>query len=177
MTFMSHAQTIRRTVLGLALASANVLPLSAADRDSAQISGELARACFIEYDCGADDRCLSLELDNRTTAQDTALVTWQCNYAVGSATMEFESENLGVLKNNSAPGDPGLDYRASYTGGDNSGFALLRLDTTVRTTATPSTPNVDIQGYIQLRLEPRATPLFAGNYTDRITVTITPNGP
>lgn len=159
------------------LAATLVSSALAAGQDSTTVSGELARACLIEYDCGADDRCLSLELDNRTTAQDTALVTWQCNYAVGSARMEFTSENLGVLRNSGAPADPGLGYLASYTGGDNSAFSLLRLDTTVTTIPTPSTPNVDIQGYIQLRLEPRSAPLFAGAYTDRITVTITPDGP
>jgi hypothetical protein len=174
---MQIARISLRLAFGFALAGGSIAPLAAADQDSTQVSGDLARACIIDYDCGADDRCLSLELDNRTTAQDTALVTWQCNYAVGSATMEFKSENLGVLKNDTAPGDTGLPYRASYTGGDNSGFSLLNLDTTVRTNPTPSTPNVDIQGYIQLRLEPRAAPLFAGIYTDRITVTITPDGP
>lgn len=160
-----------------ALAAPLFGPVVAEDRDSTVVSGELERACRIDYDCGAEDRCLSLRLDNRSTPQDTALVSWQCNFAVGGATMEFVSTNRGVLLNPQAVDDPGLAYRASYTGGDNSGFTSLPLDNTITTNPTPSTPNVDIEGYIQLRLEERSLPLFAGPYTDQITVTITPDGP
>lgn len=167
----------RHAVAALAAAALMAQAAAAAGRDSTQVSGELPRACAIEYDCGADDRCLSIELDNRASLQDTAQVTWRCNFAVGSATMEFRSENLGVLRNPSYPGDEGLPYQASYTGDQNSGFSLLRLNTTITTNPQPTTANVDIEGYIQLRLDERDAPLFAGAYTDRITVTITPDGP
>jgi len=159
--------------LGALLALAAGATASAAD--SWQISGALARACQISFDCADGDQCRSLTLDDRVTVQNTATVTWQCNYAIEAATMDFSSENQGLLVN--PDDDLGLPYLATYTGGQNSGFAGRSLVTHVITNPTPDTPNVDVSGSIQLMLQARTQPLFAGRYSDRITVTITPEAP
>jgi hypothetical protein len=167
----------RRTVLvGLAIGMSGLA--RAADSDQWLVSGEIIRSCSIDYDCGGGaDRCLQLNLDDRSTNQDTAIVSWRCNYAAGNAIMEFSSENQGELRNLDQVEPEGLAYLASYTGGDNSAFNLRSLQTPVIATAMPSDADVDVTGFIEIKLQTRSAPLLAGRYTDRITVTITPDAP
>ena len=87
--------------------------------------------------------------------------------------MEFSSQNQGVLRNISD--QVGLPYRASYTGAQNSGFSDQSLVTPVVTRPAPDTPNVDVTGTLQLTISTRGDALLAGRYSDRITVTITPD--
>jgi hypothetical protein len=165
---------MKMPALALALA-ALAGPAMAAGEGDWNVSGDLARACSITFDCAADDTCLDLQLENRSTAQNTATVTWQCNYAIDAATMEFTSQNRGLLDN--PDDDQGLPYLATYTGGENSGFTERSLATPVITNPTATTPGANVSGFIQVTLQPRTLPLFAGGYTDEITVTITPEGP
>jgi hypothetical protein len=137
------------------------------------VSGGLDRLCMISFDCQAGDRCLLLRLDDRSTDQDTAVITWRCNFAVDTASMEFSSQNQGVLRN--AADEIPLPYRATYTGGQGSGFADQSLVTPVRTAPSPDLPNADVTGTLQIRIGARTESLFAGRYSDRITVTITPD--
>jgi hypothetical protein len=139
------------------------------------VAGALDRVCMISFDCQAGDRCMQLRLDDRSTDQDTAVITWRCNFAIDTASMEFSSENQGVLRN---PDDEiALPYRMSYTGGQGSGFTEQSLVTPVRTSPKPDVPNVDVSGTLQIRIGARTEALFAGRYTDRVTVTITPDAP
>ena len=150
-------------------------PVVAAGTAKWQISGDLSRACAITYNCQTANRCIQLRLDDRSTAQPTAIITWQCNYAIAAATMEFSSINQGVLRNDAD--QVGLPYRASYTGGENSAFADRTLATPFISRPTPATPNVNVSGILQLTIGTRTAGLLSGRYSDRITVTITPDAP
>ena len=163
-----------RRVAAAALLFCGASPALAAATSSWLVSGNLPRACAIAFTCDTANRCIQLRLSDRSTAQDTATVTWQCNFAVDSATMVFSSENQGVLRN---PDDANpLPYLLSYTGGQGTSFVDQTLVTPFQTTAIPDTPNVDVTGILQVRVGLRTGNLFAGRYYDRVTVTITPNG-
>lgn len=146
---------------------------AAAAQERWDLRGSLDPICMISFDCQAGDRCMQLRLDDRSTDQDTAVITWRCNFAVDAASLEFSSENQGTLRN---PEDEiALPYRASYTGALNSGFADQSLVTPVRTSPNVDAANVDVSGILRVRIAARTESLFAGRYTDRVTVTITPN--
>ena len=159
---------------GLSCLAFMATPALAAGNASWLVSGDLARACAITFDCQTSDRCIQLRLDDRSTPQPTATITWQCNYAIDTATMEFSSQNQGVLRNDRDL--VGLPYRASYTGRQGSGFSDQTLVTPFVTRPAPDTPNVDVSGVLQLTIGARSDALLAGRYGDRITVTITPDG-
>jgi hypothetical protein len=172
LSFMTTRHALART--GLLCFLVGATPALAAGSGKWLVTGDLARACSITFDCQTSDRCIQLRLDDRSTPQSTAVITWQCNYAIDSATMEFASQNQGFLRNDADT--VGLPYRASYTGGQNSGFSDRTLITPFVSRPTPDTPNVDVTGTLQLTIGVRSDALLAGRYSDRITVTITPDG-
>lgn len=147
------------------------MPALAAEK-AWSLSGDLAKSCTISYNCQAGDRCLQLRLEDRSTAQDTAVVTWRCNFAVDTATLEFESLNQGTLRN--PQDDLPLPYLLSYTGGSSSGFLDQTLSAPVRTSASPDLAATEVSGILQIRIRSRTEALFAGRYSDRISVTIIP---
>lgn len=163
-----------RALAGLALLGAGVQAV-AADSDQWRIAGDFARACAISFDCQDGDRCMQLRLGDRSTAQNTAVITWRCNFALESATMVFSSQNQGVLRH-SDDALP-LPYRATFMGGQGAEFFDQALVTPVTATVDPDLPNAAVTGTLQIRIGARTETLFAGRYSDRITVTITPDSP
>lgn len=160
------------TARRLALVVAVVLPQCAQAADAQwRVSGETARACTIAFNCGGNDRCNQLRLDNRVTPQDIAQVSTNCNFTGGNAALEITSLNNGALRavQDSEP----LGYTLSLVG-TGSDFSDRLLNVPLRVRFFPRNAGQTVTGLLRVRLENRQASLVAGRYTDRITITLIP---
>ncbi len=128
-----------------------------------RINGQIQSECDISVDCGSGNRCLSLDLANISSRQDTAEITLSCN-GDGTYVVAVTSSNGGRLMNQSE----GIGYSASFTGeGRQNG--QISTGMLVEFALQGGAP---AQRTMQIRLTESNSRL--GSYRDVITATLTP---
>lgn len=151
-------------------------PALADDKADLTITGNIAVSCTVSPD--ARDVAVNLDL---TTPQSAGSLTYRCNGANGF-TRTIASDNLGQLNNVGGANRGFVPYLVTHGGG--SGLAIanpVSLATNVTTNLGSSAAFVNGQtGTLSLIMQKpasasNANPLFAGDYTDVIRVSVTAN--
>lgn len=168
---------MKKLLLTAVAASAiSATPAMADDKADLSIKGNIALACTVT----PDERDVVVDL-NLTTEQGAGSLTYRCNGANGF-TRTIASDNSGQLNNASGASRGFVPYTITHGGG--SGLAIgtpVSLATPFTTTLASSAAFVNGQtGSLRLILAKpasatNANPLFAGDYTDVIRVSITAN--
>jgi len=157
----------------LAATAAFLVSGTAAQADNSlvfDVTGEVPEICeATTFSIGAVE-----DIDLTTTAeQKLGGITYTCNHP-GGFTREISSANNGELIH---PSDPdGVAYNVKHGGGSGLSFSPTPLTTPIITNLSGSGAFADGQTgsfYVQLPTVP--TGLFAGDYTDTITVAVTGN--
>lgn len=134
--------------------------------DTTVIAGATSPVCTVE----TSSPTVTVRLDTRAQQQVTD-VRYTCN-TPGGFIRTISSANHGRLQR----GDLGIRYRLSGAGADAIAFAPIDLDSAfVSTVASyPSLARGDT-GMLSLSIAATPTRLLAGEYTDTITIDVTPN--
>lgn len=160
----------------VAVSALSATPAMADDKADLSIKGNIALACTVT----PDERDVTVNLD-ATVAQSAGSLTYRCNGANGF-TRVIASDNNGQLNNAAGANRGFVPYTVTHGGG--SGLAIstpVSLATPFSNTLSSSAAFVNGQtGQLFLNLARPATasnanPLFAGDYTDVIRVSITAN--
>ncbi|GAO80923.1 hypothetical protein [Sphingopyxis sp. C-1] len=151
-------------------------PAMADDKADVSITGNIALACTVSPDV----RDVTVDL-NSTAAQSAGSLTYRCNGANGF-TRTIASDNAGQLNNVAGANKGFVPYTITHGGGSGLGIATpVSLATPTTTNLGSSAAFVNGQtGTLSLILAKPASasaanPLFAGDYTDVIRVSITAN--
>lgn len=163
---------MRRLFLGGMLLLPIAQQADAAGPDRWTLRGSLARSCVIDYDCGGNDRCNSLRLDDTSASQDVAELSISCNFTSTGVSLEFTSQNSGAMI--SARDPVPLEYDLSMGGMEGGDFSDRSLSVPVRVLVPVGTPGHTQTGLMRVRIRPRRETLAADRYSDRIVVTILP---
>ncbi len=160
----------------VAVSAISATPAMADDKADLSIKGNIALACTVT----PDERDVVVDV-NLTTEQSAGSLTYRCNGANGF-TRTIASDNLGQLNNAAGANRGFIPYTVTHSGG--SGIAIntpVSLATNFSNTLASSAAFVNGQtGQLRLILAKPATatnanPLFAGDYTDVIRVSISAN--
>jgi len=160
----------------VAVSALSAAPAMADDKADLTITGNIALTCTVSPDA----RDVTVDL-NSTTAQSAGSLTYRCNGANGF-TRTIASDNAGNLNNVGGANRGSIPYTVTHAGG--SGLAIatpVSLATPVTTALGSSGAFVNGQtGTLSLIVAKPASatlanPLFAGDYTDVIRVSITAN--
>ena len=149
----------------------------ASETKSAQISGTLSGKCRIEFLCPGQAACSTIKFSAKlgsprdTPNDSTGDVKWSCNLAGQPVTLTFSSRNSGVLKSSKAS----IRYKVGFVGTNATSFSGLYLDSPRSTTGISTAAMTPFLGTLRLTTEPGPN-IQAGEYTDMISVTITPSG-
>jgi hypothetical protein len=173
MTISRHS----RFAAGLALVALST-GASARAVKSWQISGTVSGKCKVEFLCPGSTACTTIKFAAKPTAgstdkpnDSTGDIKWSCNIVGQPVSLTFSSQNNGVLKSSSTS----LPYHVGFTGVNATSFANAYLTTPKSTTGTAGAAFTAYTGTLTLTTEPGPN-LQAGEYTDMISVTITPSG-
>lgn len=160
----------------VAVSALSATPAMADDKADLSIKGNIALACTVT----PDERDVTVDL-NLATEQSAGSLTYRCNGANGF-TRTISSDNLSQLNNVGGANRGFVPYTVTHSGG--SGIAIttpVSLATNFTNTLSSSAAFVNGQtGQLRLILAKPATasnanPLFAGDYTDVIRVSISAN--
>ncbi|WP_143704505.1 hypothetical protein [Porphyrobacter sp. TH134] len=160
----------------VAVSAISATPAMADDKADLSIKGNIALACTVS----PDERDVTVDL-NLTTEQTAGSLTYRCNGANGF-TRTIVSDNSGRLNNAAGANRGFVPYTVTHSGG--SGIAIgtpVSLATAFTNSLASSAAFVNGQtGQLRLILAKPASatdanPLFAGDYTDVIRVSITAN--
>lgn len=167
---------MKKMIIAALAASALTTPAFADEKADVSIKGTIAASCTVS----PDTRDVSVNLDS-TVSQPGGSLTYKCNSANGF-TRKIESDNGGKLANVAGANRGFVPYTITHGGG--SGLAIgtpVALTAPVTTNLASSAAFVNGQtGSLGLLLAKPATatndnPLYAGDYTDVIRVSITAN--
>lgn len=160
----------------VAVSAISATPAMADDKADLSIKGNIALTCTVS----PDERDVTVDL-NSTVAQSAGSLTYRCNGANGF-TRTIASDNNGNLNNVGGANRGSIPYTVTHGGG--SGLAIstpVSLATPVTTALGSSGAFVNGQtGTLSLIVAKPASatlanPLFAGDYTDVIRVSISAN--
>lgn len=170
---MTASMLLRRAAQTSALALAWLAAPAFAAPAHWQISGSVGGLCKIEFECPGSKTCTQIRFSNKPN-ETSGTVKWRCNVAGQPVTLQFRSENGGVLIN---PQDTeSLPFTMSYSGTGTSGVAAKSLSMPVQIPGVSGAAFAEMTGIISLDIVPRRSRLIAGRYNDQISVTITPSG-
>lgn len=163
-------------IAAVAVSALSATPAMADDKADLSIKGTIALSCTVT----PDERDVTVVLES-TAAQSAGSLTYRCNGANGF-TRTIASDNNGQLNNTSGAGRGFVPYTVTHGGG--SGLAIgtpVSLATAYTNNLSSSAAFVNGQtGQLFLNLAKPATatnanPLYAGDYTDVIRVSISAN--
>jgi|SRR6476661_9567750 len=166
-----------RFAAGAALLGMSSSAALAAKTGSTRISGTLSGKCKVEFLCPGSATCTSIKFSAKPTGStntpndSTGDIRWSCNLPGQAVSVTFTSLNNGVLKSTSAT----LPYHVGFQGVNATSFANKYLKPSYSTTGTSAAALTQYSGRLTLTTEPGPN-VQAGEYTDMITVTITPSG-
>lgn len=160
-----------------ALAGAAVLALSAAAQANDivfDIQGDVPLVCE-----GINNSIAAVETVDLTTTADQTLgsITYKCN-AAGGFQRTISSANAGLLIRAGSSGDEfnSVAYDLAHGGGSSLNFAPTQLITPVTTNLSGSSAFVNGQtGSVKFSLPSLPGSVFAGTYSDTVTVNVTAN--
>jgi spore coat protein U-like protein len=169
---------MKKTIFAAALATTTAFaaPAFAQSNVSINLQGSVPLSCTVVANPSIVNPEL-LDLNNTATDQQLGSLTYQCNNA-GGFTRNIKSANGGTLnRDGGAAGENNIPYQARSGGGSGLSTALATLSTSgIDTALAGSTSFVTGQtGSVFVKVGAPSGPLFAGNYKDTITVTVTPN--
>lgn len=149
-------------------------PVSAAAQDSGslQASASTFVSGFISSDCSVDLTQAQAPIDPGTgTAQDISEIRYVCNSPSGF-TRRITSASAGSLMKD----QQAIPYLVSQTGGAGLSFPPVSLGSPL-VSNVPASPAIveGTTGQLRVSIPSRPSNLLAGEYSDTVTIELTPN--
>jgi spore coat protein U-like protein len=167
---------MKKLLLAAVATAFTATPALAQQTQSINLQGNVALSCTVTAGPSITNP-EPIDLANTASDQSLGSLTYACNNA-GGFTRTISSANSGLLKRvNGAAGENTVAYQFGHGGTNTIALANAPLSSAVITNVPGSQAYVNGQtGTARVRVGAASGPLFAGNYTDTITVTIAPNG-
>lgn len=160
-------KTLKALAIGLALTFATA-DLAQANSFNFNVQGTIAGVCEVTNESIAATTTVDLEV---TTAQTVGDLTYLCINS-GGFTRRIQSGNSGNLSANGQ----NIAYQVSHSGNGSLGFNPTQLTSEKVDNLSGSTAfAAGVTETISVTIPSLASGLFAGTYTDTVTVNVTAN--
>ncbi len=159
---------MKKAFFALAAAGALALGANADSSETFTVQGDVPLVCQANNNSVANPEIIDLTI---SAEQTLGSFTYVCNSAAGF-TRTISSASGGFL----VGGSQSLPYNVSHGGGSGLGFSAIQLTTPKVTNLSGSTAFIAGQtGSIRAQVSGSTSGLFAGTYSDDITLVVTAN--